>query len=285
MAAEDGLEVWRGPGTGPPVVAVHGLEGSWSDWGPIAPRLPGGTPYALRLPWHAGTDFRWRREATPGEWLARGLALVPEPPTTLMAHSFGATVLLGHLSRLTEPPAGLSAVVLIAPVYRPASLPVSDELYDGLLGLYRQVLRLGLEATLGPKAARMDPEIRTLMEERLLERAVSTGFPVFYEEYVASGAFALTGIKVPTLVVAGTTDGGLPVERATALHEGLPSAEIRLRPEYGHFCHLEQIPQLSEDIDQFLSCAADTAAPPNRPVEAIRPAGQTEPPTRPGDHP
>ncbi|MCT2589595.1 alpha/beta hydrolase [Streptomyces sp. N2-109] len=256
VAAADGLQVWRGPGSGPPMVALHGLEDTWANWGPLTARLPGFTPYALQLPWHSGTDYGWRAQGTPAQWLSRALALVPEQPAVILAHSFGATVLLSHLA--PGPGPGLSAVVLVAPVYRPAELTLTDELRDRSRSEYREVLRLGLGKALGAKAARMDPEIRGLMEQKVLDRAVPAGFPVFYEQFGESGLQDLTGFDVPTLVLAGTRDAGLTPERAAALKRAMPVAQVTLRPEYGHFCHLEQVADVSRDVDAFLSSSSAT---------------------------
>ncbi|MBP0455063.1 alpha/beta hydrolase [Kitasatospora sp. RG8] len=251
VAAEDGLEVWRGPGEGPPLVAAHGIEDSWRNWRPLVERLPGWTPYALQLPWHGGNRYTWRAEGSPAQWLRRALALVPERPRLLLGHSFGANAILQHLATLDEDPQ-LSAVVLATPFYRPADYVLSEQLRLRSKAAFRRVLTDGLRLSLGDKASRMDPEIRNLMEQKLLERAVPSGFPVFFREFTDSGQLDLARITVPTLVLAGYRDEGLTPMRAAALGRAMPAATVRLDPEYGHFCHVAQADRMSRDTADFL---------------------------------
>ncbi|MEU3465599.1 alpha/beta fold hydrolase [Streptomyces sp. NPDC006733] len=253
VSADAGLEVWRGPGDGPAVVAVHGIEDSWRNWQHLAGQLTDHTVYALQMPWHGGNSYAWRADGSPAQWLRRALDLVPERPHALLGHSFGANAILEHLSTL-EDGAGqeLAAVVLAAPFYRPAGFALSEPLRLRSQAAFRRVLVDGLHLSLGAKTSRMDPEILALMEQKLLERAVPAGFPVFYKEFAASGQLDLTRITVPTLVLAGTRDEGLTPMRAAALDEAMPAATVRLTPGYGHFCHVAQAPEMGREAAAFL---------------------------------
>ncbi|MDJ0346535.1 alpha/beta fold hydrolase [Streptomyces sp. H10-C2] len=258
VAAADGMEVWRGPGEGPPLVAVHGIEDSWRNWHHLAERLEGYTTYALQMPWHGGNTYAWRAQGSPAQWLRRALELVPEQPDVLLGHSFGANAILEYLSTMEDGAnRKLSAVVLAAPFYRPAGFALSEPLRLRSQAAFRRVLVDGLHLSLGPRGSRMDPEIRSLMEQKLLERAVPAGFPVFYQEFEASGGLDLTRISVPTLVLAGTRDEGLTPMRAAALDKAMPAATVRLTPGYGHFCHIAQAHEMSQEAGAFLR---DTSA-------------------------
>ncbi|MGP3947294.1 alpha/beta fold hydrolase [Streptomyces sp. 7N604] len=251
VAADDGLEVWRGPGDGPPLVAAHGIEDSWSRWRPLAEQLTGFTTYALQLPWHGGNTYTWRQHGTPGQWLRRALDLVPETPTVLLGHSFGANAALEHLAT-PGGPRRPAALVLAAPFYRPAGFPVTPGLRQRSLAAFRKVLNDGLRLSLGPRGVQLDPDIRTAMGRKLLDRAVPAGFPVFFDEFVASGRLNLARIPVPTLVLAGVDDESLTPMRAAELERAMPTATVRLRPSYGHFCHVEQAGRMSRDTGEFL---------------------------------
>jgi pimeloyl-ACP methyl ester carboxylesterase/acyl-CoA thioesterase FadM len=232
---------------------VHGIEDSWRNWNLLAERLEGYTVYALQMPWHGGNTYTWREGGSPARWLRRALEMVPEQPHALMGHSFGANAILEHLSTLEDVrDPGIAAVVLAAPFYRPAGFTLSEPLRLRSQAAFRRVLVDGLHLSLGEKASRMDPEIRSLMESKLLKRAVPAGFPVFYREFAASGHLDLTRITVPTLVLAGTRDEGLTPMRAAALDRAMPAATVRLRPDYGHFCHVAQADEMSRDAAGFL---------------------------------
>ncbi|MFF2651039.1 serine aminopeptidase domain-containing protein [Streptomyces sp. NPDC058045] len=260
VAAADGLEVWCRPGPGPALVAVHGIEDSWRNWKDLAERLPGFTIYALQMPWHSGNAYTWHEGRSPAQWLRRALELVPEQPHALLGHSFGANSILEHLATLEdgEDP-GIAAVVLAAPFYRPAGYALSAQLRVRSKAAFRRVLVDGLRLSLGSKTSRLDPEILFRMEQKLLERAVPRGFPVFFKEFAASGHLDLTRITVPTLIIAGTADEGLTPMRAAALDEAMPAATVRLSRAYGHFCHMAQADEMSRDVTGFLR---DAAVPP-----------------------
>ncbi|MBB5940165.1 alpha/beta fold hydrolase [Streptomyces zagrosensis] len=254
LIASDGpLQVWRGPGEGPALVAAHGIEDSWKNWRELTSRIPGYTPYALQLPWHGGNTYEWPAGGGPADWLRRALALVPEPPKVLVGHSFGANAILEHLSTVDGDP-GLDAVLLVAPFYRPADFSLSEQLRLRSLAAFRRVLSDGLRVSLGAgKISRMDPEVLSLMEHKLVERAVPAGFPVFYAAFEASGLHDLSRITVPTLVLVGRGDEGMTPMRAAALDRAMPAATLRIRPDYGHFCHLDQVEDMSAVTAAFLS--------------------------------
>ncbi|MBL1081155.1 alpha/beta fold hydrolase [Streptomyces actinomycinicus] len=251
VARADGLEVRRGPGQGPVLVAAHGIEDSWGIWRDLAEHLSGYRVYALQLPWHGGNSYAWRADGSPGEWLRRALELVPERPAALVGHSFGANAVLEFLARCDGDP-GVGAAVLAAPFYRPAGFPVSPAIRLRSEGALRKVIRQGVTLALGPRAARIDPEIIAAMTQKASDRAVVGGLPVFHREFEASGRLDLSGIKVPTLVLAGVDDESLTPMRATALDRAMPAATVRLRGVYGHFCHVTQARELAGEADVFL---------------------------------
>ncbi|MER5541060.1 serine aminopeptidase domain-containing protein [Streptomyces sp. NPDC002586] len=252
VAAQDGLEVWRGPGDGIPLVTAHGMEDTWSVWDQLTGLLPGFRPYALRLPWHGGNSYEWHKKASPGEWLRRAVALVPEPPEVLLAHSFGATASLQYLATADEA-AGLRAAVLYAPPFRPADFELTPALRLRSEGALRGAIVDGFTLALGPRSAQLDEDIRNMMAARLLKRAVPVAFPVFYQEFAASGLLDLARIEVPTLVLGGVDDESLTATRGAALQRAMPAATVRLRSPYGHFCHMTQAQQLSRETAAFLN--------------------------------
>ncbi|MFE6776503.1 alpha/beta fold hydrolase [Streptomyces sp. NPDC057702] len=251
VASQGPVQVWRGPGSGPPVVAAHGMEDGWKNWRGVLDALPGHTPYSLHLPWSGGTDYAWTADGSPRDWLRRALALVPERPRVLLGHSFGANAVLAHLAEGGQEP-DLEAVVLVAPFYRPAGFPLNDQLRLRSVAALRRVLVEGLRVSLGPRGARMDREVLALMEAKLLDRAVAGAFPVFYEAFRDSGDLDLSRVTVPTLIYVGPGDEGLTPMRARALADAVPAATLRSRPGYGHFCHIDRAAEMSAEVADFL---------------------------------
>ena len=260
IAGRDGVEVWRGPGEGPAVVAAHGIEDSWRTWLPTVGRLTGHALYSLQLPWSSGNDYRWRERDDPGSWLAAALDLVPAPPTVLLGHSFGANAVLQHLAA-SDPPAELAAVALVTPFYRPLDFAATADLRTRSLAAFRRALVDGLRLRQGARVAKLDPEINFMMAKALLERVVPQGFPVFYAEFLHSGRLDLGRIGVPTLVLGGTRDEGLTPVRAAALAATMPAAAVRLRADYGHFCHADRAGDVAAEITGFLDRATTTTGP------------------------
>ncbi|MEV7085126.1 alpha/beta hydrolase [Streptomyces sp. NPDC093085] len=276
------LAVSRAPGgTGPVVALVHGLEGGWEGWRPLAEALPGYRVYALDLPWRAGNPYRWRAYGSPAAWLRRALDLVPEPVDVLLGHSFGANAVLELLAEQAEQaeqagqaeradgaeredgasvsPAP-SAAVLLAPFYRPDTLPVGWPLHDAARAGFRRIVTEGIRAGLGERAGTLDPGILSAMADTALERIGPVGFLSLFLQFVSTTELALAQVTVDTLVLAGRHDESLAGDRATALAAAMPAATVRQHPHYGHFCHVEQTADVAAETAAFLA-ALRTATP------------------------
>ena len=243
------------------VVAVHGLEDTWESWWPLAERLAGSVAgyrtYALQMPWRTGNDYSWREAGSPAEWLATALARAPEPVSVLLGHSYGSNSILEHLAGATAAGAAAgagrpAAAVLVAPFYRPASLRPGEELYRRAFAGFRTIMDEGMRLRMGPRAAEVDPELLVGMTDKMLDRIGRPGYHALYEQFLDTTGLPLAAVTVPTLVTAGTGDESLAGERAVALAAAMPAADVRLHPDYGHFCHLQQTADLAAEIVAFL---------------------------------
>jgi len=242
----------REPADGAPIVAcVHGMEDSAECWLPLAARLGRSHRYyATNLPWRAGNDYRWRRDGSAGEWLAGALATLPGPPAVLIGHSFGANAILERLA--ADPPESPAAAVLIAPFYRPAALTVDEVLYRRAYEGFTGIMTEGLRLRLGRRRAACDEELLAAMAGKMLQRIGPAGFAALWDQFVRTTDLPLGKVAVPTLVLAGSADTSLAQPRADALAAAMPAADVRLRPEYGHFCHVEQADAVAAEVDTFL---------------------------------
>ena len=62
----------------------------------------------------------------------------------------------------------------------------------------------------------------------------------------------LTGIRQPTLVVAGSEDKGASPEVATQMHARLPNARLLILPNAGHLGCVDQPVEFTERVGEFL---------------------------------
>ena len=67
----------------------------------------------------------------------------------------------------------------------------------------------------------------------------------------------LSGVTVPTLVVAGGRDGFTPPERSRAIAAAIPGAEILEIPNASHTAPIEHPQLVSSTVRDFLSRRID----------------------------
>lgn len=255
------LAVHRGPGSGPPLVLVHGLEDSWHTWQPFVDALRGDvpfTPYALDLPWRAGAAYAWVHRTVPAALLRHALALLPEPPALLVGHSFGANALLELLAEADRPTP--EAAVLLAPYFRPPDDPVDWRLYDRELARFRAVIGEGIRLKLGERRRTLDPELVDTMVAKALDRVGPLGFVALLRQFITTTDLPLDTVTVPTLVISGATDAALAGARTDAFRRAMPVATVHTRSDGGHFCHLEQAAAVTAEIRRFLAVPVPTVA-------------------------
>jgi pimeloyl-ACP methyl ester carboxylesterase len=62
----------------------------------------------------------------------------------------------------------------------------------------------------------------------------------------------LPQVQIPTLVMVGEEDRAVSVERVRAVAEALPHAQLKVIPQAGHICVLEQPELINPAILSFL---------------------------------
>ncbi|OKI61476.1 alpha/beta fold hydrolase [Micromonospora sp. CB01531] len=245
------------------VAAVHGLADHGSTWQDLAVRLgPGYRCYAVDAPWSGDPGRSLVDSAGPAQWLRRALAAVPEPVDVLVGHSFGANAVLDHLA--TGAPPTVSAAVLLAPLVRPADQAPHPVLIARTRAAIRQVVADGLRARLGPRAAHVADDLLATMVDKALQRVPDGAADLVLDRLLATPRPALGQVRTPILVLAGRDDQRLAGVRANSLAV-LPAAQVRVRPHYGHFCHITQATEVAAECAEFL----------DRVVPALSPAGPT----------
>ncbi|MFJ6074771.1 alpha/beta fold hydrolase [Streptomyces sp. NPDC093065] len=253
--ASDGVGVHRLTGGGGPlVVAVHGAEGSWREWQPLAAAWPGRHRLvALDLPWRAGNDYGWELRGTPGQWLGDAVDRLGEPVHAVLGHSLGGNAVLEWLCapRGHEP----AAAVLFAPFYRPVTDTVDAALEREFRAAFRVAVADGIRIALSTRAQRPDEQLFESIVDTALNRVGEHGLGVLFRQFVATGAFDLAGVRVPARVLVGETDPALIARRGAALAAAMPTAAVSYRPDYGHCFHISHADRIAAELAAFLADA------------------------------
>jgi len=224
---------WRSVGSGPPLVLVHGLAGSWRWWRPVLPALAQEHHvHLLDLPGfgHLPSVKRFDLDSAL-DWLARWAGAAAIGPADVVGHSLGALLCARLAARHPE---AVRRLVLVAPTGLPGRTPL----------------------------AATGPLVRALLASRpsflalLVRDAVRSG-PVS----IASAAFALlaadirsdlAAVEAPVLVLLGENDPLVPRRDADEIAAALPNASIRIVAGAGHVPMSDRPQAFSRELLQFL---------------------------------
>ena len=239
-------------GSGPPLVLVHGLGGTWEYWAPAMALLARAARcIALDLPGFGHSDD------LPGEFtldkavarLAAALAALGIPAAPVCGHSLGGPLAV-RLAR--NHPETTSHVVLVgpsglveAPVWQRRALrlvPVYQLLRRAPVPWEHWLLRVGplrrgaLRALVHDPATVSDAMARTLVdggrEARELKGAIDASFATGLD----AEARALT---VPVDAIWGERDRMVPAKDARLLLRAVPGATLHVMPGCGHLPMVE----------------------------------------------
>jgi len=233
-------------GEGPPLVLVHGLGGSATNWGELVPLLaPRRRLIVPDLPGHGGSD---PLAAVPGLGaFADRIAAVTDHegalPAPVVGHSLGGLVVL-HLA-LRRPDAvtglvlaaaaGLSvgtrfgrSLVTASMVVRPGRLAArhadrvvrSSFLRRALLGFYYVADPAGLS----------EPGVRGFLAGHLLHTDIGSAWRALQTDDPRS---QLHDVRAPVLLLWGADDAQLPLDDAFEYARRL-QAPLRVIPDCGH---------------------------------------------------
>ncbi len=256
-------------GSGPPLVFVHGLAGSWQNWLENLPEFARDhRVIALDLPGFGHSPMPLQRISITGyaaivDELLRTLGV---PAATIVGNSMGGFVALDmalhHAQRVER-------LVLVAA----AGVGLERAGVDRAVGVLRRAERLvlGYNAFI---AARSDVASRRAGLRRQLLRMVAAHpeklpAPLVSEQLRANGTAGfldavealttyvvrdrLQEIDAPTLIVWGEHDRLVPVADAGRLARGIPDARSIIYADTGHVAMLERPERFNADLRAFLA--------------------------------
>ena len=116
-----------------------------------------------------------------------------------------------------------------------------------------------MEGAVSAKTKRDRPEILDLMKANFSVKDNFTEQVFFANATDPSGVFnwnitdQLKDIRKPTIIFAGAEDQATPVEANQFLADNIPTAQIKIIQDVGHFYQLEKPADFNNDLAQFLT--------------------------------
>jgi pimeloyl-ACP methyl ester carboxylesterase len=239
-----GLTLLSRAGSGPALVALHGIGSNAASFAPLVAHLPPGTPViAWNAPGYGGSqplDAPWPTAADYAARLADLLdALGQAGPVTLLGHSLGCLVAAAFAARH---PDRVARLVLASPALGHGA-PVGGPLGVAAQARLDDLARLGPDAFAAARAPRLLHRPETCPETAAAVTAAMAAIdPAGYAQAVrmlASGRLAddLAGLALPAEVIVGAEDIITPPDAARRAHAALPDAcrgPLTLVPGCGH---------------------------------------------------
>jgi pimeloyl-ACP methyl ester carboxylesterase len=232
------------PGTGTPVVLIHGLPGTADDWEDVTPLLAGHRTIAIDRPgfgYSTGGYVPFNRQL---EVIHELLAKLGVTRPVLVGHSYGGTISLGYAERYPSDVRGLVLVDAAAAGTHPGAfeklqahaikflqLPVIKQIADVT---FSQLLRK-VSAEMGDSAAFHPQPVIAAHERRILAINMTSGnLKALAGEYLAAGGVveaidrSLKAIEMPAVVIQGDADQLVKPIYGRRLAAALPRARLEM---------------------------------------------------------
>jgi pimeloyl-ACP methyl ester carboxylesterase len=256
-------------GSGPPIVFIHGLSGSWQNWleqVPVFAREH--RVITFDLPGFGASEMPADKITVPGygRWVDALLDELDVPSAAIVGNSMGGFI---GAEVAIQFPARVERLVLISA----AGLTIENQVPAPLLTALR-TLNAQLAFGTGWLASRSEtlvrrPRSRELMFGIVAHRAGKLPGPLVAEQVRGSGKAgfvpaleALTRYPIrdrlgeigcPTLIVWGTNDILVPARDADEFERLIPDARKVVWPETGHVAMLERPEAFNKLLAAFLA--------------------------------
>ena len=241
----------RGPGSGPPVVLLHGLGGSAASFALLAARLASSSRrvLVLDLPGHGRNRLRRGEEAAglmeQAQALASALAELAEP-AVLIGNSLGGALCL---NAAVVAPARVRAVVGLSP----AGAPLLEADRESVRDAFRGDLRAALE--IPGRLYRRPPRLARLFARDLARHFAAAPVQRLLAQAGEQALLPedLARIEQPVLILWGESDGILPASSVEWFRKHLRNGTVEILPECGHLPQIEQRALVLARVRRFLA--------------------------------
>lgn len=246
------------PGRGRPVIFLHGVFGSGTDWDQVTKRLDGTDTVSFDLPGHGRTALG---DAPSIEGWADQLAVelteLSDLPVSLVGYSMGGRLAL-HLA--STRPDLIDRLVLISTspglrdnTERRARARLDDERAEAIRQDFPRFLRSWYSASFFA----LDPELATRMSTRRAQNNVAAVAGVV--SALSPGRTphrwdALAELRSPVLVVTGARDAKY-VALSARIGSAARDATLVSVPEVGHAVHVDAPEILAAELTGWLQPA------------------------------
>jgi pimeloyl-ACP methyl ester carboxylesterase len=230
------------PGSGVPVVMLHGLPATHKDFDPVISRLQGMHVFAIDRPGFGWSNGGWLPFQDQIELLHEFLGQLKASPAIVVGHSFGGALALGLARRY---PQDVAKLVLIA--------PTAGGMKSDITGLFQArylqfsqlpVVKSALKYSVGNVVVRLSAHfavrhafepghVDPTYEDRLLAVTLTAGnLDAYAREQLEFDQTMrwlddnVDQIRVPSVVIAAEQDTLVPIDDARRLAATLPGTEL-----------------------------------------------------------
>lgn len=236
-------------GTGQPVVFLHGWGQDWQSWYPIIQALS--EKYRLILVDLPGFGKSQSSQihnwvlADYARWLDEFCKLVVDKKKyTVVGHSFGGKV-AAYWAGSTQP-ANLCQLILVAASGFPDEMTTQTKLGHGVVKIIPEPIKQAMPhrfktKVLGWLGLSTDHLNSTPTQRQVLRKTLHVDVSA-----------QLRQIKNPTTLIWGRDDEITPLREANRYQQLLPSAEMKIINQAGHFVFVDQPHQFVKEITASL---------------------------------
>jgi len=251
-----------GKADGQPIVFIHGFSGNRLTWerqfsGPLAAEF---RLVAYDLRGHGASDkpleaVRYTNAALWAEDLAAVIRAKNLNRPVLVGWSYGGYVIADYIRKFGD--SNIGGVVFLGSVTKNGTPEAVEFLTPEVLALFPNVLSADVEKSIEGTRA-----LTRMFANPLSDDAweIAYGSAMMVPPAVRAAMFSrvldnddvLASIRVPTLVIHGTSDRIVRVSAARHTARSVPKATLLLYDGVGHAPHLEVPERLSRDLAEFV---------------------------------
>lgn len=265
-----GTRVLSVPGSGTPIVLLHGFADSADTWRPVLTRLAatGHRGIAVDLPGFGQADARLPGPMVPQFDAFVDALLAETGPVVLAGNSLGGATAVRAAGRNSSVKALLSAADPLNARHWLARRARAREMPEAFwtrvsrfpipMRTLRWATRHAAPKVLYGPGSKADPDVVAYWTQ-LVSRpsdVAALGRDAFRYAFESAGAHRGVRVSCPTVVVHGARDRIIPVHSSRTLHQQIPGSELVILPRSGHCPQLDNPDEVTRLILELCGRAA-----------------------------